>query len=129
MELLLTSDWGRPLERGLTLCSQADRSVRITYPLGQTFPPVFSPPLSCADAASPPRAIPSSARLGCLRGAARTSGCAGRGQGISVPGGTDPAWACSSIREDHERVFGWGQQLFVIPHPGFKYNCLLQMND
>lgn len=55
--------------------------------------------------------------------------CAGRGQGISVPGGTDPAWACSSIREDHERVFGWGQQLFVIPHPGFKYNCLLQMND
>lgn len=58
MELLLTSDWGRPLERGLTLCSQADRSVRITYPLGQTFPPVFSPPLSCADAASHPGPSP-----------------------------------------------------------------------
>lgn len=98
-------------------------------PTWPDLPSSFLPTLELCWCCIPPRAIPSSARLGCLRGAVRTSGCAGRGQGISVPGGTDPAWACSSIREDHERVFGWGQQLFVIPHPGFKYNCLLQMND
>lgn len=91
-------------------------------------PSSFLPTLELRWCRVPPRAIPSSAHLGCLRGAAHTSGCAGRGQGVNVPGGTDPAWACSTIWEDHEKVFGWGQQLFVIPHSGFK-NSLSASNE